>query len=129
MYATLARELPDGNAWAYEAKLDGYRCLAGKQKNGVMLWSRRGNLFTRRFPEIARACEKLPFETLVDGEVIAIDGNGRVSFNALQHARPTRISSSTPLTFLFTVVGNYFRSRWKPAESCSPKFWTRYRIR
>ena len=88
MYATLARELPDGNAWAYEAKLDGYRCLAGNQKNGVTLWSRRGNLFTRRFPEIARACEKLPFETLVDGEVIAIDGNGRVSFNALQHARP-----------------------------------------
>ncbi len=88
MYATLARELPDGNAWAYEAKLDGYRCLAGNQKNGVTLWSRRGNLFTRRFPEIARACEKLPFETLVDGEVIAIDGDGRVSFNALQHARP-----------------------------------------
>jgi len=88
MYATLARELPDGNAWAYEAKLDGYRCLAGNQKNGVTLWSRRGNLFTQRFPEIARACEKLPFETLVDGEVIAIDGDGRVSFNALQHARP-----------------------------------------
>ena len=53
MYATLARELPDGNAWAYEAKLDGYRCLAGNQKDGVTLWSRRGNLFTRRFPEIA----------------------------------------------------------------------------
>ncbi len=88
IYATLARELPDGNAWAYEAKLDGYRCLAGNQKDGVTLWSRRGNLFTRRFPEIARASEKLPFETLVDGEVIAIDGDGRVSVNALQHARP-----------------------------------------
>jgi DNA ligase D-like protein (predicted ligase) len=88
MYATLARELPDGNAWTYEAKLDGYRCLAGKQENGVTLWSRKGNLFTERFPEIARACEKLPRDTLVDGEVIAIDGDGHISFNALQHARP-----------------------------------------
>jgi bifunctional non-homologous end joining protein LigD len=51
MYATLVRELPDGNAWIYEAKLDGYRCLAGRQKNGVTLWSRRGNVFTGRFPE------------------------------------------------------------------------------
>ena len=36
-----------------------------------MLWSRRGNLFTGRFPEIARACENLPLNTLIDGEVIA----------------------------------------------------------
>ena len=28
MYAEAARELPDGDAWIYEAKLDGYRCLA-----------------------------------------------------------------------------------------------------
>jgi ATP-dependent DNA ligase len=52
----------------------------------VTLWSRRGNLFTSRFPEIARACEKLPPETLIDGEVVAIDESGRVSFNALQHS-------------------------------------------
>jgi bifunctional non-homologous end joining protein LigD len=87
MYATLVQELPDGNAWTYEAKLDGYRCLAGRQKNGVTLWSRRGNLFTARFSEIARACEKLSADTLIDGEIIAIDDDGRVSFNALQHAR------------------------------------------
>lgn len=88
MYATAVRELPDGDTWAYEAKLDGYRCLAGKDKAGVTLWSRRGNLFTRRFPDIARACEKLPPDTLIDGEVVAIDEDGRVSFNALQHSRP-----------------------------------------
>jgi bifunctional non-homologous end joining protein LigD len=53
-----------------------------------LLWSRRGNGFTGRFPEIARACENLPPDTLIDGEVVAIGLDGRVSFNALQHARP-----------------------------------------
>jgi bifunctional non-homologous end joining protein LigD len=82
-----ARKLPDGDAWSYEAKLDGYWCLAAKRSAGVLLWSRRGNGFTTRFPEIARACEKLPPNTLIDGEVVAIDESGRVSFNALQHSR------------------------------------------
>src|SRR5215207_9336847 len=81
-------ELPDGGNWTYEVKFDGYRCLAGKRSNGVALWSRRGNGFTTRFPEIARACEKLPADTLIDGEVIVVDENGRCSFNALQNSRP-----------------------------------------
>jgi len=82
------RELPDGGAWTYEAKLDGYRCLAAKRAADVVLWSRRGKGFTERFSQIARACEKLPDDTLIDGEVIVIDENGRVKFNALQHKRP-----------------------------------------
>ena len=85
MYAEAVRELPDGGLWSYEAKLDGYRCLAAKRNGHIVLWSRRGNGFTSRFPEIARACEKLPPDTLIDGEVVAIDDTGRVSFNALQH--------------------------------------------
>src|SRR6266540_6365195 len=81
MSAEAVRELPDGGLWSYEAKLDGYRCLAAKRSGGVVLWSRRGNGFTTRFPEIARACEKLTEETLIDGEVVAIDESGRVSFS------------------------------------------------
>jgi bifunctional non-homologous end joining protein LigD len=53
----------------------------------VTLWSRRGNLFTNQFSEIARACERLPPSTLVDGEIVALDGSGKVSFNLLQHHR------------------------------------------
>jgi bifunctional non-homologous end joining protein LigD len=49
---------------------------------------RRGNGFTDRFPQIVRACEKLPADTLIDGEVIVLDENGRCTFNALQHSRP-----------------------------------------
>ena len=81
-------ELPDGGAWSYEAKLDGYRCLAAKRGSGVVLWSRNGNGFTDRFSQIARACEKLPADTLIDGEVIVLDDNGRCRFNGLQHSQP-----------------------------------------
>jgi len=68
-------------------KFDGYRCLAGRDQSGVMLWSRRANLFTKQFPKITQACERLPIGTLLDGEVVAIDQNGRISFNLLQHHR------------------------------------------
>src|SRR6266403_5809902 len=79
MYAQAVTELPSGDPWTYEAKLDGYRCVAAKPDGRVILWSRRGNGFTTRFRDIARACAKLPADTLIDGEVVAIDENGKIS--------------------------------------------------
>jgi DNA ligase D-like protein (predicted ligase) len=87
MYAQLVQQLPEGNEWLYEVKFDGYRCLAAKDSTGVTLWSRRSNDFTAQFPNIAKACEHLPARTLLDGEIVAIDENGRISFNLLQHHR------------------------------------------
>ena len=88
MLAATASELPKASDdWIYEIKLDGYRCLAGRDSSGAKLWSRRGNVFTRDFPSIARACASLPDETLIDGEIVALDAAGRVSFNLLQHRR------------------------------------------
>jgi bifunctional non-homologous end joining protein LigD len=87
MYARAVQQLPESKDWLYEVKFDGYRCLAGRDSAGVTLWSRRGNRFTDQFPTIAEACEHLPSDTLVDGEIIALDANGRISFNQLQHHR------------------------------------------
>src|SRR5439155_7704020 len=87
MYAQSVQELPHGTDWLYEVKFDGYRCLAGKDSTGVTLWSRRGNLFTDQFSHIAQACEQLPSDTMLDGEIIAIDQRGRISFNLLQRHR------------------------------------------
>ena len=92
-------ELPDGGQWTYEAKLDGYRCLEAKRSSGIVLWSRRGNGFTARFPQNACACEKLPPDTLIDAEVIVLDENGRCTFNGLQHKPKDHISSSMRLIF------------------------------
>jgi bifunctional non-homologous end joining protein LigD len=88
MLARACAKLPENRAaWTYEAKLDGYRCLAGKGTDDVKLWSRRGNLITAQFGAVAEACRQLPAETLLDGEIVALDEDGRVSFNLLQHHR------------------------------------------
>jgi bifunctional non-homologous end joining protein LigD len=88
MLARPVSELPaDVKDWLYEIKLDGYRCLIGKSRNKVTLWSRRGNTFTKQFPLIAQACNGLEPNTLIDGEIVAVDDDGRVSFNLLQHHR------------------------------------------
>ena len=87
MYAQLVQQLSEGTDWPYEVKFDGYRCLAVREAAGVTLWSRRGNNFTAQFPNIAKACEQLPAGTLLDGEIVAVDENGRISSNLLQHHR------------------------------------------
>jgi DNA ligase D-like protein (predicted ligase) len=101
MYARLVSELPEGKEWLYEVKFDGYRCLAGRDAKEVTLWSRRGNLFTNQFPNIARACEHLPPVTLVDGEIVALDESGRISFNLLQHHRS---KAQALLLYVFDVL-------------------------
>jgi ATP-dependent DNA ligase len=87
MYAKPVKNLPEGPDWLYEIKLDGYRSIAARDSTGVTLWSRRANSFTDQFPHIAQACEKLPLDTVVDGEIVALDQTRRTSFNLLQHHR------------------------------------------
>ena len=87
MYARAVEKLPEGREWLYKIKLDGYRCLAGRDAKGVILWSRRANIFTTQFPRVTRGFEKLQPDTLIDGEIVAIDDSGRPSFNLLQHHR------------------------------------------
>jgi ATP-dependent DNA ligase len=92
--------LPEGSTWLYELKLDGYRAIAAKSGGTVHLWSRNENDFGARYPSIAKALAKLPDETVVDGEIVALDETGKPSFNALQNYG----SSQTPLIFyLFDV--------------------------
>jgi ATP-dependent DNA ligase len=70
MYARLVNQLPEGREWLYEVKFDGYRCLAGRHSSAVALWSRRESSFTKQFPQIAEACERLPPNTLIDGAIL-----------------------------------------------------------
>jgi DNA ligase D-like protein (predicted ligase) len=77
--------LPEGAKWSYELKLDGYRPLAIKTCGAVQLRSRNDKSFNRAYPAIVAALAGMPDETVVDGEVVALDGEGRPSFSALQN--------------------------------------------
>jgi bifunctional non-homologous end joining protein LigD len=79
--------LPDQpGRWEYQLKLDGYRAVAFKTGGQVHLRSRNDNDFSARYPGVVRGLAKLPEETVIDGEVVALDQNGRPSFGSLQNA-------------------------------------------
>lgn len=87
--ATLVRALDgDEEDFRFEIKYDGYRILALKSRDDVRLVSRNGHDWTERFPSVAAAVGELDAAELVlDGEVCALDPEGRPSFNLLQNAR------------------------------------------
>jgi hypothetical protein len=87
MYAHAVTDLPKGDLWSYEPSLTVIDAL--RRTSPVALRSGHvGAMDSRtRFRDVASACTKLPPNTLIDGEVVAIDENGRNSFNALQQSR------------------------------------------
>jgi ATP-dependent DNA ligase len=80
-------KVPDGSEWVYEIKLDGYRALGIKSDGGVSLQSRRNNSFNRHYPLIVEALGDFPEDTVVDGEVVALDESGFPNFSLLQNYR------------------------------------------
>ena len=85
MKALLVRNLPKGSDWIYEVKFDGVRALALKERDAIRLLSRNANDLTERYSSVAEALESLPAqEATLDGEIVAIDPQGRSSFELLQ---------------------------------------------
>jgi bifunctional non-homologous end joining protein LigD len=81
-----AEILPDDRTrWLYELKLDGYRAIAFKTAGNVQLRSRNNKDFNARYPALVRGLGQLPDETVIDGEIVAFDAEGRPSFNELQN--------------------------------------------
>jgi bifunctional non-homologous end joining protein LigD len=86
MSAVAATEPPrDDEHWAFEMKWDGMRVLLFVEGGQLMLKSRRGNEVTSRYPELRALAESLgTTEVVLDGEIVALDDEGRPSFESLQ---------------------------------------------
>jgi bifunctional non-homologous end joining protein LigD len=86
MAAKVVQQLPEGEQWLYEVKWDGYRALLMKHGARVQIRSRNNKDLTSSYPAVAAGAARLRAESVVvDGEIVAIDGSGRPSFQALQH--------------------------------------------
>ncbi len=97
MMATPADGIPPGSGWLYEVKWDGFRALAYvRGGEGVRLVSRNGNDLTERFKSVARALPSAlrTSEAVLDGEVCALDDQGRPSFSAMQQGK-----AGTPIVY------------------------------
>ena len=87
MKAVVAPAPPYDGEWLYEVKFDGFRILAVKNGKEVELWSRNEKLLNERFPDVVRAVAKLRAKSCVlDGEVCALNAQGRSSFQLLQNS-------------------------------------------
>ena len=108
MLATPATAPPDGDGWAFEIKWDGVRALAFLDESGTRVCSRRGEDTTPRYPELAPMASAIgAHEAVLDGEVVALDAEGRPSFQRLQRrmglTRPEMIrlrAGETPATYV-----------------------------
>ena len=87
--------LPAGEKWIFELKFDGYRCIAVKRGHMVTLFSRNQKVLNKRFPGVVDALASLEGDFVLDGELVALDSQGRPSFQILQN----NLSRSLPVYF------------------------------
>jgi bifunctional non-homologous end joining protein LigD len=89
---TLRNEPPTGPGWLHEVKFDGYRMQIHKERTDVALYSRNGNDFTERFPQIAETIAALPVRAFIlDAELTACRDDGTPSFGALLQKRDLQL--------------------------------------
>jgi bifunctional non-homologous end joining protein LigD len=75
----------DGGEWLFEIKWDGYRAVAFIEEGKVRLVSRNQNDLTARYPELKDMAQSLKAKNaILDGEVVALDDEGKASFSLMQ---------------------------------------------
>ncbi len=85
MLAMPVNEPFDGAEWLFEIKWDGYRAIAFIEDGNLRLVSRNQNELTPRYPELKDLAKSVKAKTaILDGEVVALDDQGRASFSLMQ---------------------------------------------
>jgi bifunctional non-homologous end joining protein LigD len=100
--AKLVDRPPEGDRWAHEVKLDGYRAQVRVSAGHAVIRTRTGLDWTDRFAAVAADAEALP-DCVIDGEIVALDARGLPSFSALQAALAGEKSDDLVL-FAFDLI-------------------------
>jgi ATP-dependent DNA ligase len=107
------RELPEGEDYCYEVKLDGFRCVAFVDGSEVFLQSRNGRPLGRYFPELLLPAGRY----VLDGEIVVRDADGHEDFDALGQrihpaaSRVAMLSEQTPAAYVaFDLLAHDDRS-------------------
>ena len=106
MLAKLVDSIPEGDAFLFEPKWDGFRAIVFRTKDDVYIQSRDLRPLDRYFPELHDALiERLPPQCVVDGEIVIATPEG-LDFDALQlrlhpaASRVARLAQSSPSSFV-----------------------------
>jgi bifunctional non-homologous end joining protein LigD len=86
MLATLTDQPFDDKDWVFETKWDGFRAVAMAEPGRAKLYSRRGHDISAKYPSICAALAAIKHEAVLDGELVALDAQGRSRFQLLQNA-------------------------------------------
>jgi bifunctional non-homologous end joining protein LigD len=90
MLATTIEKPFDHPDWIFEVKWDGYRAIAEIRDGDILLFSRNGISFAKKFLPVIASLRKFGFNAVLDGEIIVADGQGRPDFQLLQHYQDSR---------------------------------------
>jgi len=85
MLAKETAEPFDDEGWLFEIKWDGYRAIAEKKKNNILLYSRNGLNFQSTYPVVVNQLKNIQAEAVFDGEIVVLGENGKPDFQFLQH--------------------------------------------
>jgi bifunctional non-homologous end joining protein LigD len=102
--AERAEEVPAKGEWLYEIKFDGYRAQAHLTTKGVSTLTRRGYDWTEAFSSVATELKKVrASNTILDGEIVVLDSEGRSDFRLLQRDIAARRTNRL-VYFVFDVL-------------------------
>jgi bifunctional non-homologous end joining protein LigD len=101
MMAKLYDEPFDDPAWAFEIKWDGYRAICELDGKETRLYSRNGLSFEQKYTVVFDALKKIKTKAIIDGEIVALDENGKPDFQSLQQYDP---ASTTLVYYVFDCL-------------------------
>jgi len=102
--ATLVDSVPQGNEWLHEIKFDGYRVLCRIDNQHARFLTREAQDWTGRFGALVEAAQRLPVhQAFLDGEVVALEEDGRTNFQLLQNSLKQN-NTATLVYFVFDLL-------------------------